>query len=150
LLDDAALTASSVVANNTMNRERGLSGANSYAKELGFDPYEYLASREGSRAWLDLCCGSGKALFHAAGRFAAEQPDVDAAIVGIDLVDHFLSAVRPPGLELIAASVSEWTTQRTFRPEDRLDAADVRMGIRRTAKARALRRAPWTGTAGSL
>ena len=114
LLDDAALAASSVVANNTMNRERGLSGVNSYAKELGFDPYEFLASREGRRAWLDLCCGSGKALFHAAGRFAAEQPDTEAAIVGIDLVDHFLGEVRPPGLELIDASVSEWTTSRTF------------------------------------
>lgn len=97
-----------------MNRERGLSGVNSYAKELGFDPYEFLAACEGSRAWLDLCCGSGKALFHAAGRFAAERPDMEVAIVGIDLVAHFLDEVRPPALELVAASVSDWTTSRTF------------------------------------
>lgn len=114
LLDDGALEASPVVANNTMNRERGLSGVNSYAKELGFDPYEFLAAREGPRAWLDLCCGSGKALIHAAGRFAAEQPDVDVALVGVDLVALFLGGIRPPRLELIAASVAEWTPPRRF------------------------------------
>lgn len=114
LLDDTALAASPVVANNTMNRERGLSGVNSYAKELGFDPYEFLAAREGPRAWLDLCCGSGKALMHAAGRFAAERPDMRVDIVGVDLVDHFLGGVRPPGVELISASVADWTTRRTF------------------------------------
>lgn len=32
-----------MVANNTMNRERGLSGVNSYARELGRDPLETLA-----------------------------------------------------------------------------------------------------------
>jgi SAM-dependent methyltransferase len=114
LLDDSALEASPVVANNTMNRERGLSGVNSYAKELGFDPYEYLVAREGPKAWLDLCCGSGKALIHAAGRFASEQPDTDVALVGVDLVDHFLGGTRPPRLELIAASVADWTTSRKF------------------------------------
>jgi SAM-dependent methyltransferase len=114
LLDDSALEASPVVANNAMNRERGLAGPNSYAKELGLDPYEFLAARSGTRAWLDLCCGSGKALFHAAGRFAAEQPDAAVSIVGVDLVDHFLSGTRPSGLELIAASVSEWSPGRSF------------------------------------
>jgi SAM-dependent methyltransferase len=114
LLDDAALAASPVVANSTMNRERGLSGVNSYAKELGFDPYELLAARDGPRAWLDLCCGSGRALFHASGRFAAERLDARVAVVGVDLVDFFLDGVRPPGLELIAASVSDWTTRRRF------------------------------------
>jgi SAM-dependent methyltransferase len=114
LLDDVVLAESSVVANNTMNRERGLSGVNSYARELGFDPYDFLASRTDPRAWLDVCCGSGKALFHAAGRFAAEQPAADIAVVGIDLVDHFLDGIRPPGLELNTASVTDWTTSRRF------------------------------------
>lgn len=71
-------------------------------------------AREGPKAWLDLCCGSGKALIHAAGRFAAEQPDTDVARVGVDLVDHFLGGTRPPRLELIAASVVDWTTSRKF------------------------------------
>ncbi|MFE7719702.1 hypothetical protein ACFU44_11755 [Nocardia rhizosphaerihabitans] len=45
LLDDVTLELSSVVANNAMNRGRGLAGVNSYARELGFDPYERLAER---------------------------------------------------------------------------------------------------------
>jgi hypothetical protein len=40
LLDDTTLAASSVVANSAMNRERQLAGANSYARELGFDPLD--------------------------------------------------------------------------------------------------------------
>lgn len=114
LLDDVALAASPVVANSTMNRERGLAGPNSYAKELGFDPYEFLAAREGTRAWLDLCCGSGRALIHAAGRFAAERPDATVTIVGVDLVGHFLGGPRPPGLELITGSVTDWSPGRSF------------------------------------
>lgn len=42
LLDDTRLSASSVVANSAMNRERGLTGVNSYARELGFDPLATL------------------------------------------------------------------------------------------------------------
>ncbi|WP_034262421.1 class I SAM-dependent methyltransferase [Actinospica robiniae] len=114
LLDDTALAASAVVANNTMNRERGLAGPNSYAKELGFDPYEFLAARQGAQAWLDLCCGSGKALIYAAGRIAAERPEAAVTMVGIDLVDHFMGGPRPPGLELIAASVADWSPRRSF------------------------------------
>lgn len=87
LLDDTALAASPVVANNMMNRERGLTGPNSYAKELGFDPYKYLTARKGPQAWLDLCCGSGKTLIHAADRFAAERPEAAVTMVGVDLVD---------------------------------------------------------------
>ncbi len=55
LLDDRALHASSVVANNAMNRERQLHGVNSHTKALGFDPL----TRAGT-AWPDLCCGSGQ------------------------------------------------------------------------------------------
>lgn len=54
LLDDKSLAQSSVVANSTMNRERGLSGANSYTKDLGFSPLEWLEARRPAR-WLDLC-----------------------------------------------------------------------------------------------
>jgi hypothetical protein len=65
LLDDAALEASAVVANCAMNRERQLAGVNSYARELGFNPFDLLTSviaggSEGdtrTAAWLDLCCG---------------------------------------------------------------------------------------------
>ncbi|GID57724.1 class I SAM-dependent methyltransferase [Actinoplanes couchii] len=66
LLDDVRLHASSVVANNAMNRERQLTGVNSYAKEFGFDPLSRIPESGG--AWLDLCCGSGRALAQAAQR----------------------------------------------------------------------------------
>jgi hypothetical protein len=54
LLDDKSLTRSSVVANSTMNRERGLSGANSYTKDLGFAPLAWLEGWRPAR-WLDIC-----------------------------------------------------------------------------------------------
>jgi hypothetical protein len=60
-----ALESSLVVANCRMNRERGVLGRNSDAAELGLDPLEFLGERlaGGQRvAWLDLCCGTGKAL----------------------------------------------------------------------------------------
>jgi hypothetical protein len=44
LLSDAALAESAVVANCAMNRERGLAGVNSYARELGFNPVDVLAA----------------------------------------------------------------------------------------------------------
>ncbi|GIE82248.1 methyltransferase [Actinoplanes philippinensis] len=101
LLDDRALHASSVVANNAMNRERQLHGVNSYAKVLGFDPL----TRAGT-AWLDLCCGSGRALIQAAGHTE------DVTLVGVDLVDAFRPA--PPGVTLIAAPLETWSPSRAF------------------------------------
>jgi hypothetical protein len=57
-----------------MNRDRQLSGVNSYARELGFNPVYAMRSllagagnaEPGTAAWLDLCCGSGRALVQAA------------------------------------------------------------------------------------
>ncbi|MEK8146449.1 hypothetical protein NKH18_49780 [Streptomyces sp. M10(2022)] len=48
-----------MVANNTMNRERGLAGVNSYARELGVDPVAHLSALSTSPSWLDLCSGEG-------------------------------------------------------------------------------------------
>ena len=84
-LDDAALERSPIVANCAMNRERTLRG---YVRELGID---VLAEAGGGR-WLDLCCGTARALTEA----AAANPEL--GITGIDLVDHFAPAppsVRP-------------------------------------------------------
>jgi SAM-dependent methyltransferase len=101
LLDDQALHASSVVANNAMNRERQLHGVNSYAKVLGFDPL----TRAGT-AWLDLCCGSGLALIQAAGQTGG------VILAGVDLVDAFRPA--PPGVTLVAAPLETWAPGREF------------------------------------
>jgi len=107
LLDDFALSGSPVVANNAMNRERGLIGVNSYEREVGLDPLSRLVDGD---AWLDLCCGSGRALFEA----AADPRAVGVTITGVDLVDFFAAAVRPPGLELIVANVSTWRPGRRY------------------------------------
>jgi len=107
LLDDFALAGSPVVANNAMNRERGLLGVNSYEREAGLDPLSRLT---GGDAWLDLCCGSGRALFEA----AADPRARGVTITGVDLVDFFVPAVRPPGLELVVADVSAWRPSRLY------------------------------------
>ncbi|WP_155371541.1 class I SAM-dependent methyltransferase [Catellatospora vulcania] len=113
LLDDEALQRSSVVANNAMNRERGLDGVNSYARDLGFHPLDRLRPQlveHGSAAWLDLCCGQGRALAQA----ARQAPD-GLALVGVDLVDHFdPQAAGVDGLTLVTGSVSQWQPGRTF------------------------------------
>ncbi|MYV97061.1 methyltransferase domain-containing protein [Streptomyces sp. SID3343] len=90
-----------------MNRERGLRGVNSYARELGFDPLTRLTAGD---AWLDLCCGSGRALIEASGDPRAR----DLHITGVDLVDFFVPAVRSAGLDLIAADVVTWSPPRAY------------------------------------
>src|SRR5215472_7566192 len=87
LLGDAELERSSIVANCRMNRERNLAGSNGYDRELGFNPFDFLRGRAADgreTAWLDLCCGTGKALIQAAGLVHAEGLGVE--IVGVDLV----------------------------------------------------------------
>ena len=119
LLDDESLERSAVVANCRMNRERNLVGSNGYDQELGLDPLDFLRGRLGSGhrpAWLDLCCGSGKALIEAA-RIAREQGlGSPIHIVGVDLVGLFLTP--DPGLDglrLVEASL------RTWKPEGQFD-----------------------------
>jgi SAM-dependent methyltransferase len=125
LLDDAALAASAVVANCAMNRERQLTGVNSYRRELGFDPFDVVAA---GGAWLDLCCGTGRALIQAAERLRAQGIAAGpASLVGVDLVPAFdvpafdVPAFDPvpqaaPGLdlELVCGSVTGWTPARRF------------------------------------
>ncbi|MET8851763.1 class I SAM-dependent methyltransferase [Amycolatopsis sp. NPDC004625] len=95
LLPDDALEASSVVANRAMNRERRLAGRDGYARVLGHD---ILGLPPGAR-WLDLCCGSGRALLDAADA----RPDLD--ITGVDLVGYF-AAAGP--VRFVAASITTW------------------------------------------
>ncbi|MFG3516713.1 class I SAM-dependent methyltransferase [Streptomyces bobili] len=102
------LERSSVVANNTMNRERGLTGVNSYTRELGFHPLEFLAGRP-APGWLDLCSGEGRALRQA----AAELP-ATATLTGVDLVGPLAPTPAPPVLEEIIASVTSWAPTRTY------------------------------------
>ncbi|MCU0719141.1 MAG: class I SAM-dependent methyltransferase [Pirellula sp.] len=120
LLNAAELEDSPVVANCCMNRERGLRGSNSYEVELGFDPLDWLLERlERQRVvrWLDLCCGSGKALIQAArlcddfgDRFGARG----VQITGVDLVGMFLPNTSSD-LNLVECSVFD------YQPTERFD-----------------------------
>jgi SAM-dependent methyltransferase len=102
LVDDADLADSPVVANNAMNRERGLTGVNSYERELDFAPLAHSPA-----SWLDLCCGSGRALIDAA------RAGVD--VTGVDLTDFFDRATHGvPGLTLVTASVATWSPPRAL------------------------------------
>lgn len=119
LLDDGALEGSAVVANCAMNRERQLTGVNSYARELGFSPLDVLVGRigeagdTGTAGWLDLCCGSGRAVIQAARQLAGLSGR--GTVTGVDLVDTFDPTVASlPGLELICASAMTWEPDRSY------------------------------------
>lgn len=116
LLPDVELERSAVVANCRMNRGRNLTGSNGYGRELGFDPLDFLRGRaSGNRqtGWLELCCGTGKALIDAARIAHGEGLDVE--IVGVDLVGMFHRT--DPGLtslRLVEASLSGWRPDHPF------------------------------------
>lgn len=110
-----------MVANCVMNRERQLAGVNSYTRELGFNPADALTAILGDPrqagatvAWLDLCCGTGRALIQAAGRLAQTVLTGRVELVGVDLVDAFDPKPAVPGLELVCAPISAWTPIRSF------------------------------------
>jgi trans-aconitate methyltransferase len=116
LLDDESLERSAVVANCRMNRERNLRGSNGYDRELGFDRLAYLKERtsgNGTAAWLDLCCGTSRALIQAAEIVQAERLAID--ILGVDLVGMF-DPTPPdlPRLRLVEVSLSTWRPDRPF------------------------------------
>jgi len=119
LLADDQLECSAVVANCRMNRERVLFGSNGYDKELGLDPMAFLKRRiaEGhTAAWLDLCCGTGKALIEAARIAHEEGLGPRISIVGVDLVGMFLTPESDlDGLRLLEGSLRIW------QPEGRFD-----------------------------
>lgn len=119
LLDSAALEKSETVANGCMNRQRNLAGPNSYEKDLGFNPLDFLGKcleTKRRASWLDLCCGSGRALLQAAEVYRVAGMDPELKLTGVDLVPMF-DFVRPDTdrVRLIAASVEKW------EPEERFD-----------------------------
>jgi len=118
LLGEDELERSAVVANCRMNRERNLLGSNGYDRELGFNPLDFLKERIAAAhpaAWLDLCCGTGRALIQAARQVGAEGLASSIEIVGVDLVGMFdrtdssLSCLR-----LEEASLTTWRPDRSF------------------------------------
>jgi SAM-dependent methyltransferase len=118
LLDSNTLELSGVVANSAMNRERVCVGKNSYAREISFDPLDFLTSRletQEQAAWLDLCCGRGRALIEAAERLAPYSFNSNLKLLGVDLVAMFDSF--SPTLSFIRlqeSSVSSWRPNCLF------------------------------------
>lgn len=118
LISDSELTASSVVANSTMNRERGLSGVNSYTRELGFDPAAWLREHGGAApGWLDLCSGEGWALIEA-----ARVLPVGAELTGVDLVGPLVPPLGTAGrgdgraeVGLVTAALADWAPERSYQ-----------------------------------
>jgi ubiquinone/menaquinone biosynthesis C-methylase UbiE len=116
LLSDDELERSAIVANCCMNRERNLTGSNGYAKEVRFNPLDFLKERlapDKAVVWLDLCCGTGEALIQAARVVQAD--DLNVEIVGVDLVGMFHQP--NPGLtclRLVESSLSTWRPDRSF------------------------------------
>ena len=116
LLNADELEDSPVVANCTMNRERDLHGSNGYEVELGFDPLEWLQGRLATQStvrWLDLCCGSGKALVQAA-KACENLGGRSIQITGVDLVGMFLPN-KSTNLQLMQCSVFD------YQPTERFD-----------------------------
>ena len=92
LLDNAELHWSDTVANCKMNREREIVGTNSYAADLLRSACYFLEERmkqPKAVAWLDLCCGSGRALIQAVEHFAQAGVEDRVTIHGVDLVSMF-------------------------------------------------------------
>jgi hypothetical protein len=119
LLDDDELAVSAVVANCAMNRERQLSGVNSCTRDLGFNPVDVLIAALAdslatgtTTAWLDLCCGTGRAVIQAADQLAQVGLAERADLIGVDLVDAFDPVPAVPGLQLVRAPVLAWIIVR--------------------------------------
>jgi len=115
LVQDDVLERSCVVANCRMNRERALTGSNGYAKEIGFNPCDSLMEKTDKARWLDLCCGSGKALIEAAQMAHDQEIEDKVEIVGVDLV----GPQSPPDprlacLHLVKASLAHWQPTGQF------------------------------------
>src|SRR5215831_2790181 len=112
LLNTSEAERSSIVANSLMNRERQCTGGNSYARELSLNPIDFLKARletESKVIWLDLCCGTGRALIEAARNLATEDR---ITIIGIDLVPMFDPIPADlKSLRLIQSSVVDWVPQ---------------------------------------
>ncbi|MCU0447143.1 MAG: class I SAM-dependent methyltransferase [Microscillaceae bacterium] len=118
LLNHQTLEKSAIVANNRMNRERGVVGINSYAKDLKINILNYLHQKiktQGKASWLDLGCGSGKALVETAQYFAQKDLSQLIDIQGIDLVDRYIpTADSYPHLKLTTQSLHDWQAGQAY------------------------------------
>jgi trans-aconitate methyltransferase len=109
-----------------MNRERDLAGSNGYDRELRMNPVTVLCQRIaqiGKARWLDLCCGSGRALLQAVEALSAQGLAEQVEIVGVDLVEMYWHTEVSACLKLVTTSVHDW------EPEGRFDLITCVLGL---------------------
>ncbi|MEM9998631.1 MAG: methyltransferase domain-containing protein [Bacteroidota bacterium] len=117
LMELGALEWTDVVANCTMNRARRLEGGNGYGRELGRAPLDLVRAtleRRQSAAWLDLCCGQGRALIEAARVLEEAGQRADVVLHGVDLVDMFAPTSGPSPPQFFVASLHAWEAPRSY------------------------------------
>ncbi|MCP4137819.1 MAG: class I SAM-dependent methyltransferase [bacterium] len=118
LLTPHQLTSSPIAANTRMNRERNASGVNSYEKEIALSPLPFLKERalhQQQVRWLDLCCGTGKALIQTAKELHAHNAETTIEIYGVDLVGFFEPSWEAhPNLSLIESTLTAYETTAAF------------------------------------
>jgi SAM-dependent methyltransferase len=108
LLNSKELEASAVVANCAMNRERQLTGPNSYDRDLGFNILSFLQDRSFPVSWVDLCCGTGRALIQATMELQKHRDIQDFQIEGIDLTGYFAPNPLPELLTFREQGLEDW------------------------------------------
>ena len=115
LLNKDQLEWSPIVANNSMNRERQAIGINSYEKDIGLNPLDFLLKKQEQKSvrWLDLCCGKGNALIQTAKILEEKGLSKKFELSGIDLVDFF----SDPGelkLDFQVQNLENWIPQKQY------------------------------------
>ncbi|MCE3225824.1 MAG: hypothetical protein K0S32_375 [Bacteroidetes bacterium] len=118
LLPENKLIWSPIVANSRMNRARNSSGINSYEQELKFKPEDYLEElikKTGKAAWLDICCGEGKALIQTARYLSTKKLTNKCHFLGIDLLDTFPEVDKEISfLKFKSVPVNEWVPDQKY------------------------------------
>lgn len=117
LVPDDKLIWSPVVANSRMNRERNASGINSYEQELKFKPETFLYERiesYGQAAWLDLCCGQGKALVQVGDYFSKQNLASQTQLWGIDLIGDFVDASVLDFIHLKIGTIADFNSELKY------------------------------------
>lgn len=117
LLNEKELIWSSVVANCNMNRQRNLTGVNSYENDLGFDILGFIRDKRNAKSgfdWIDLCCGEANALIQA-DEILRKEDDYDKIhIEGIDLVDMFTKYVNESNINLKVGALTNWKPEKKY------------------------------------
>ncbi|MEM7104904.1 MAG: methyltransferase domain-containing protein [Bacteroidota bacterium] len=118
LLNEQQLVWSTVVANCKMNRERKLTGVNSYKKDISFDVLAYLAEKcneNGDAQWIDICCGRGNALIEAEQMLIEKGLRNKVILEGLDLVNMFQPLDQKSQITFQVGAVLNW------RPTEKYD-----------------------------